>query len=392
MTSVMPTSVVRNTKYKDMTPLTDAQKAVQHKRIIKARTALVLEHPFIGSIALNLPFNFNDNIPTARTNGKRIEYQPRFVESLKDEEVKFLVAHECFHPMLEHNFRRGGRDPRRWNKAGDYVINQLLTDDGIGKMPEGGLLNPALHQAGNGTTDGIYNLLPDEGEGGDDGNDPMDDCEDGDGSPAEKEQQAAEWKVKVAQAAQAAKMMGKMSAGLERLVAEVLQPKVDWRDVWYRFLQKCKNDTRSFARPNRRFIAQGMYLPTTSGESLGEIVFAIDCSGSITQQVIDQFSAEIHVTKDDFNPSVIHLIYFDSEVSHYERFGRDDTLHVEPHGGGGTDFAPVFEFMAERQIEPVAVVFLTDLCCNSFGNQPDCPVLWVSTDDGTAPFGEVVVM
>jgi predicted metal-dependent peptidase len=384
----MPTSVVNNTKYKDMTPLTDAQKAVQHKRIIKARTALVLEHPFIGSIALNLPFKFDDNIPTAATNGKNIKYNPRFVESLTDEELKFLVAHECFHPMLEHNFRRGGRSPRRWNQAGDYVINQLLTDDSIGKMPKDGLLNPHLHNAGNGTTDGIYNLLPEDDEGGD----PMDDCEDGDGSPAEKEQQAAEWKVKVAQAAQAAKMMGKMSAGLERLVAEVLQPKVDWRDVWYRFFQRCKDDTRSYARPNRRFLAQGMYLPSASGETLGEVLFAIDCSGSINQQTIDQFAAEIRITKDDFNPMAIHLVYFDSEVSHYERFGRDDDLHVEPHGGGGTDFAPVFEFIKERQIEPIAIVFLTDLCCNSFGEQPDCPVLWVSTDEGTAPFGEVVVM
>lgn len=388
MTSVMPTSVVNNTKYQDMKPMSEADKAKQHKRIIKARTALVLEHPFIGSIALNLPFLFDDNIPTAATNGKRIKYNPRFVEALTDEEIKFLVAHECFHPMLEHNFRRGGRSPRRWNQAGDYVINQLLTDDKIGKMIDGGLINPQLYQAGNGTTDGIYNLLPEDNEG----DDPMDDCEDGDGSPAEKEQQAAEWKVRVAQAAQAAKMMGKMSAGLERLVESVLRPKVDWRDVLRKFVERCKNDTRSYARPNRRFLAQGMYLPSVSGESLGEMVFAIDCSGSIDQATIDQFAAEIHTVKAEGNPTAIHLIYFDSEVSHYIKFGRDDDVHVEPHGGGGTDFAPVFEYMEQHQIEPVAVIFLTDLCCNSFGNEPSCPVLWVSTDEGTAPFGEVVVM
>lgn len=388
MTTVAPTSVVNNTKYQDMTPMSETDKAKQHKRIIKARTALVLEHPFIGSIALNLPFLFDDTIPTAATNGKRIKYNPRFVEAHTDEEIKFLVAHECFHPMLEHNFRRGGRSPRRWNQAGDYVINQLLTDDKIGKLIQGGLLNPQLYQAGNGTTDGIYNLLPEDNEG----DDPMDDCEDGDGSPAEKEQQAAEWKVKVAQAAQAAKMMGKMSAGLERLVESVLRPKVDWRDVLRKFVERCKNDTRSYARPNRRFLAQGMYLPSVSGESLGEMVFAIDCSGSINQATIDQFAAEIHTVKSEGNPTAIHLIYFDSEVSHYVKFGRDDDVHVEPHGGGGTDFAPVFEYMEQHQIEPVAVIFLTDLCCNSFGNEPPCPVLWVSTDEGTAPFGEVVVM
>jgi len=92
MTTLAPTSVVENTKFQDMAPLSDAQKAVQHKRIIKARTALVLEHPFFGNIALNLPFFFDDKIPTAATNGKRIKYNPRFVESLDDEEVKLMKA------------------------------------------------------------------------------------------------------------------------------------------------------------------------------------------------------------------------------------------------------------------------------------------------------------
>lgn len=381
------TTVVTNTKYKDMTPLTDAEKEKQRKRIIKARTALVLEHPFFGNIALSMPFEFKDNVPTAATNGKRVLYNPRFVESLTDEEVKFLVAHECSHPMLEHNYRRGDRDPRRWNQAGDYVINQLLTDEGIGKMIEGGLLNPQLHQAGNGTTDGIYNLLPE-----DDGNDPLDDCEDGEGSPAENEQQAAEWKVKVAQAAQAAKMMGKMSAGIERFVGEVLAPKVDWRDVLHRFVEKAKVDTRSFARPNRRFLSQGLYLPTSSGETLGELCFAIDCSGSIDDKTISQFAAEIRAVKEDMNPLKIHVVYFDSEVSHYESYEANDSLNIKPHGGGGTDFAPVFEYMLEHDINPVACVFLTDLCCNSFGTPPDCPVLWVSNHADQAPFGEVVKM
>ena len=390
MTTLAPNSVVRDTKYADMTPLTDAQKAVQYKRIIKARTALVLEHPFVGTIALNMPFEFNDEIPTAATNGKHIVYNPRFVEALTDEEVKFLVAHECFHPMLEHPFRRGGRDPRKWNQAGDYVINQLLTDEGIGKMIEGGLLDPQLHQAGGGTTDGIYNILPDDDGGG--GGDPLDDCQDGDGSPAEQAQEAAEWKVRVAQAAQAAKMMGKLSANIERFVGEILQPKVDWRDVLRRFIEKCKDDTRSFARPNRRFLSQGLYLPTASGERLGEIAFAIDCSGSIGEAELNQFAAEIRAVKEEGNPSAIHVVYFDSEVCHYDRFGRDDELQFAPHGGGGTAFSPVFEYLATNNIEPVACVFLTDLYCDDFGDQPEYPVLWVSTHENEAPFGEVVVM
>ena len=368
-------------------PATEAEKKSALKKVIKARTALVLEHPFVGSIALNMPYEFDESVPTAATNGKRIKLNPQFVESLTDEEVKFLIAHECFHPMLEHNFRRGERDHRKWNQAGDYVINQLLTDENIGKMPDVGLLNKSLYNAGNGTTDGIYNLLPDE-----EGDDPLDDCEDGEGTPAEQGQEAAEWKVRVAQAAQAAKMMGKMSAGLERLVGEVLQPKVDWRDVMHKFVEKARSDQRSFARPNRRFLAQGLYLPSVSGERLGEIVYAVDCSGSIDQGTINQFASEIRKCKEDMNPTKIHVIYFDSEVSHYESYEADDELDIKPHGGGGTAFSPVFAYMQEYGIDPVACVFLTDLCCSDFGDAPDYPVLWVSTESGTAPFGEVVLM
>lgn len=386
------TSVVPN--HADCEPMSDADIKRIDRLLAKARTALVLEHPFIGNVALNMPFVPDHSIRTAMTNGKEIRYNPRFMDSMGDEERKFVVAHECFHPMLEHNFRRGERQHKRWNKAGDYVINQLLTDENIGKMPQFGLLNPQLYKAGNGSTDGIYNLLPDEpddGSGGD-GTEAMDDCADGGGSPAEQAQQAAEWKVRVAQAAQAAKMMGKMSAGLERLVSEVLTPKVDWRDVLRKFVEKCRSDQRSFARPNRRFLSQGLYLPSISGESLGEIAIAVDCSGSIDDKILAQFAGEINAIKEDGNPTCLHVVYFDSRVSHYEKYERDDTLNIRAHGGGGTAFSPVFEYFAEHDIEPVACIFLTDLCCDDFGDAPQYPVLWVSTDEGTAPFGEVVLM
>jgi hypothetical protein len=369
-------------------------------RLAKARTGLVLGHPFFGSLALNMPMTLSDKVKTAATNGKRVLFNPDFIADLTDEELLFLVAHEVCHPMLEHNYRRGERNHKKWNQAGDYVINQLLSDEGIGKMPGMGLLDATLYNAGGGTTDGIFNLLPepeDDGDGPGDGPGngpgPLDDCEDAEGdTPAEREQQANDMKVQVAQAAQAAKMMGKLSAGIERLVSEVLQPKVDWVTVLRRFVQKCKNDSRTFARPNRRFVQQGLYLPTISGEAMGELLFAIDCSGSITQRDIDQFAAEIKVVQQDCKPSLLHVVYFDFSVSHYEKYTVSDALDIKPHGGGGTAFSPVFRYMVDHNIKPVAVVFLTDLCCNDFGTPPDCPVLWVSTEDGSAPFGEVVRM
>jgi predicted metal-dependent peptidase len=374
----------------DSKTLSPADEAKLKTRLAKAKTSLILEHPFIGTIALNMPFVLDYGVRTAATNGKRVAFNPDFITELTDDEMKFLVAHECLHPMLEHNYRRSGRQPKRWNMAADYVINKLLTDDNIGRMPKVGLLDVNIYNAGGGTSEGIYNILPEQNE--DDDGDMLDDCEDGTGDPADQAQQQSEWKVKMAQAAQAAKMMGKMSENMQRLVDEVLTPKVDWRDVLHRFLVKWRNDSRSFSRFNRRFIAQGMYLPSVSGVAMGELCFAVDCSGSITQDTINQFAAEITKVKEDLMPARIHVLYFDAEVSHVETYEPDDELDIKPHGGGGTDFAPVFDKIVELGIDPVAIVFLTDLCCDSFGTQPDAPVLWVTTDPGDAPFGEVVEM
>lgn len=365
------------------------------KRLSKAKTSLILESPFIGSVALNMPMTLSTEVKTATTNGKRVLYNPEFIEPLTDEELKFLVAHECLHPMLEHNYRRGSRDPKKWNKAADFVINQLLVDEGIGKFIEGGCLDKNIYTNGGGTSDGIYNLLPDaDGDGGNAGGPggPGNDLEDGEGSQAEQAQEAAEWKIKVAQAAQAAKMMGKLSANMARLVDEVLKPKVDWREVLHRFVQKAKNDQRSFARPNRRFLSQGLYMPTVTGEVLGELVFAVDMSGSIGQQECDQFAAECRTVFEDGRPEKLHLIFFSHEVCAHDTIGRDDDFVFNARGGGGTAFSPVFEHIEEQGIEPAGIVFLTDLYCHDFGEAPACPLLWVSTGQDSAPFGEVVMM
>jgi len=378
--------------------MTDTDNKSRERRLGKAKTTLILEHPFIGTVALNMPFILSDEVPTAATNGKMVIFNPEFVDSLSDDGLVFLVAHECFHPMLEHTTRLNGRDQQLWNMAADYVINQLLTDESIGTMPSMGLLDRGIYEEGGGTSDGIYNLLlskcdpnkprPKPGEEGG----AFDECLDGSSSGADATQLAAEWAVKVAQAAQSARMMGKLSANMERLVQSILNPKVNWADVLARFMQRAKTDTRSWARMNRRFLPQGIYLPTISGESMGDIVIAVDCSGSISQQVIDQFAAEIRAIKEDMLPSTVHVIYFSHHVTHYESYTVDDDLDIKPHGGGGTAFSPVFRYMQEHDINPVATVFLTDLCCDDFGDEPDHPVLWVSTDKGTAPFGEIVLM
>lgn len=363
--------------------------AALNRRLAKAKTSLILEHPFVGTIALNMPFTLSGEVPTAATDGKRVIFNPSFIDPLCDEQLKFLVAHECFHPMLEHNYRRGERNQSKWNKAADYVINHLLTQEGIGKFIPGGCLDPNLYNAGNGTSDGIYNLLPDDDS---DGGEAYDDCQDGGGSPAEQAKAAAEMKVQVAQAAQAAKMMGKMSANLQRFVDAALKPKVDWRDVLRRFVASKVKQDATFARPKRRFFADDIYLPSLTGETLGEVVVAIDCSGSIGQAELNEFGAEVRGIFEDCMPSKLHVVYFDSDVCHHDIFLPDDDLRIEPHGGGGTAFSPVFRYLHDNAVEPECCVFLTDLYCNDFGDPTPYPVLWVTTAATDAPWGEVVEM
>jgi len=377
-------------------------------RLSKAKTNLILDHPFFGALAMNMPFELvpadNKQIPTAATNGKKVWFNEGFIAPLSDLELTFLVAHEVCHPMFDHNARLGSRNPKKWNMAADYVINQILTDEKIGQFIEGGCLNKALYDAGRGISEAIYELIPDQkggtdgngggkfGNGGDSGGSAYDDIQDDSQSAAEREQLSEEWKVKVSQAAQAARMQGKLSANLERLVGEVVNHKVDWRTVLRSFLTKAKDETRSWARPNRRFLAQGLYLPSKDGEAMGELVVAVDCSGSIGTVELNQFAAEITAIKQDMNPAMIHVVYFDSKVCHYDAFSRDDDLFIKAHGGGGTAFSPVFEFLDEKGIDPVATVFLTDLYCSDFGDPTAYPVLWVSYGADTAPWGEVVMM
>ena len=382
-------------------PIDDTMKATLEQKISKLKTQLMLDYPFWGYIAMNLPFRLATTeeqivIPTAGVSYKEVIFNPWFINGLNTDEDIFLGAHELFHPMLEHLDRRQGRDPRLWNIAGDIVINYFLTSDGVGKMPAIGILNNELYHKCDGNTDKIYNEISNDPEkyGYQEGNGiPFDiqiEGEKGE-SPAEIEQRRQEWKILIAQAMQTAKAAGNVSANLELLVGELLQPKVDWANVMRRFQEKSVLDDRSFARLNRRFISQGLILPSKTGEQLGEVVYAMDQSGSCLDYTT-QFISELNAVCQDLRPKKIHIIYFDSEVCKHDVFEQGEEVTYNPKGGGGTAFSPVFKFIEEQDIQPVSCVFLTDLECNDFGDAPDYPVLWVSTEEGEAPFGEIVLM
>jgi predicted metal-dependent peptidase len=385
---------------------------MKNDKILKAKSSLILDQPFFASILLAMPINIDNTVPTMATDGLSILYNEQWVNSLSLNEVVFVLAHETLHCVFQHMTRRGSKNPNKYNIAADYVINDVLVKDRTGKMPKGGLLNSVLVKRGNGTTDGVYALLPKETEtksAGQDGGalDQVKDAgtipQDASGKPttgsapcpvdgATIAQNESIIRVRVIQAKNAAKAMGKLSPGLERLVDSLTKTKTDWTAILRRFFtEKLKLDF-SYARPKRRFLGEDIILPSLVGEKLGTIAIAIDCSGSVDAKMLKYLGDEVNTIFQDARPTEIKIIYFDSKVLLVDTIADESEIVLKALGGGGTAFSPIFKEVSIWESMPIALVVLTDLACDDFGPAPEYPVLWASTYLEKAPFGEVMTI
>jgi predicted metal-dependent peptidase len=133
-----------------------------------------------------------------------------------------------------------------------------------------------------------------------------------------------------------------------------------------------------------------LYLPSVERAGVGTIVLGVDTSGSIGKEELEQFAGEISAIADETKPEAIHVVYCDAAVHSSQEFGPSEPIQLEPKGGGGTDFRPVFEWVEANNLAPVCLIYLTDLCCHSYPPIPEYPVLWVTDSRRTAPFGETV--
>lgn len=392
------------------------------EKITKARAGLILDAPFFGSIALRHELVSDPTCETAWIDGRRLGFNPDFIDEQPLAKVKGLLAHEVLHVANCHHTRRHGRDNKTWQQATDYAINDHLTGAGF-SLPDNGCTgygteksaeqiyndlrkNPNDDQGGDNGQNGNQAGGQDSGDSGNDGQAGADpggcgevrDATGADGnqaSPAEMAQAEAETKVMVAQAAQQAKAMGKLPAGIARMVEELMQPVVDWREVLRQFVQQTARNDYRWNPPNRRFVYQNIYLPSARNEELGALVVAVDTSGSISKRHVDQFASELNAILEEYDTEA-HVIYCDSRIANVEHFTSQDLpLELHPAGGGGTDFRPPFEWVDENGIDPACMIYLTDLCCSSYPDPPAYPVLWAQIGNWPAeapPFGEVIEM
>lgn len=349
-------------------------------KLTRARVSMIMKQPFFGQLALRLKMVEDDtlNPPTAAVDGKNLYYHPQWVLDNPHEVVMSMVAHEVGHCIFEHIGRRNGRDPGRWNQAGDYVINLVLKDCGF-TIPDTWLINSGY--AGM-STDQVYSMLP-PGEGP--GKEPFDNIRDD-----SVDHDPIDWGIATVQAAEAGKHAGNMPGSLQRFVKEITQSKADWRSVMRRFMTAVSRDDYSYQRVNRKFATLGIFLPGLYSEAMGSIVSAIDTSGSIDEVTLAAFASEVSEIRDQVKPTSTHVIYCDAEINHVDEFEEYDDFKLTPHGGGGTDFRPPFKWLNDQGIEPGCMVYLTDGYGPFPKQQPSFPVLWLMTTDVVPPWGEVV--
>jgi predicted metal-dependent peptidase len=379
-------------------------------KLIKARIEMLMSAPFFGNLATRLQIKDATSwCPTAATDGKYFYYNKNFVAALSDAETVFLMGHEVLHCVYDHMDanRRGDRHPVLWNVANDYVINGDLIDARVGEEIK---LVQICHdwkyrgKISEEIYDDLYQQAKEDGrimemdsfdvhldrEEGDDagsgsaskGNTNGD--EEGEGpakyTAEEKEQIKQEFQNAVMQSAKAAGA-GNLPGGVKRLLNDLLNPQLDWRQLLAMQIQSVMRSDYTMATPSRKGLNEGYYLPGLDRETTIDIVAALDMSGSIMDDMARDFLSELKGIMDQYTDFKIHLLCFDTEVYNPKVFTQNDMgefMEYELNGGGGTDFDCVFDWMKEEGVQPKKLVMFTDgYPYGSWGDEGYCDSLFI---------------
>jgi predicted metal-dependent peptidase len=420
----------------------------QTRRFEKCGRRLVFEQPFFAALYLQLRkvrVDVDSPIQTMAVDGTSLFWNPAFVAQLNDAGIMCVQAHESMHCALLHFDRMKDRDRQRWNIATDYVINYELTACGF-ELPKfwhdasGKLCKPVLDDGtlGRLTAEDAYRALPDNppddesGEG--EGEGPSKPQDSGDGKPgkgngkpgkgngkpgngtpeasgmgdvlpapgnaAQQEESRVNWQIAVRQAAlQAAKHAGHVPGCVKALIAELDAPKVDWRDVLRKFAGESMSHDTTWARPNRRYVASGLYLPTKDRSAISKLGFIFDTSGSLFDPESQRAAlSELQGMLDDGLCESIVWAMADTRVAATGECSQGESLEgFETKGGGGTNFNDAMRWAAEQD-DCACFVYFTDGYTESWGTNPGKPVLWLGYGPlegwqrqvAQAPFGESV--
>jgi predicted metal-dependent peptidase len=373
----------------------------------KSKVKMILKHPFFAVLALHLAEKKADkSLSTTATDGKNLFVNEDWAKKLDDDEKLFVLGHEVLHCAFGHLWRRGTRDPERFNIAADYAINLVLQKAGL-KPPKEVLLDQKYDGM---SAEEIYDKLPKDmkgkkplcvmlkGAGGGEDSPDSKGCaghQHGEGDveievPNQKEMET-EWKGLLAEAATTARMQGKMPEGLDRLIKDILEPKMRWDQLLDQLISEVTRDDYDDQYPDRRLLAEhGLYFPDLKSEKR-YIAIAIDTSGSIGQDELKAFVSETAAIVRSRGVSRVRIMSCDAAVHMDRIIEPQDELPGEYPGGGGTSFVPVFKRLEEDGAteKPALLVYFTDSYGEFPDHPPEYPVMWVvkGGEAKNVPFG-----
>ena len=373
-------------------------------RIKKAHVS-IMQHKkfcvFSGLLACG-KVTVTEDIPTACTDGWNVQYNPAFVDGLKDSELRFLVLHEALHKAYRHLHvwkSLWAIDARLANIAADHFNNLSLVDldagEGFITMLKVGV-QPDPQYRGM-SVSMIFDNLKQDPPPKDEGSS-MDEHDWESGSaPSEAEQEAQGKEIDRAMRQgeiMRSKLQGKGSKGQSGVFGDLLTPVVDWRKVLRDFItETCAGrDESTWRKPNRRYIGDDVYMPSMMSNTMRELVVGFDTSGSCFGGAdMARFVSEIKVIIEDVKPSKCRIIYWDTEVRGEQVFedGLFEVQNLKPRGGGGTDGSVLFDYLRDKQISPDAIVQLSDGYVGSFGTS-SWPTLWALTTNISSPYGTTI--
>ena len=354
-----------------------------------------------------------EDIPSACTNGRDEQYGREFIKKLDDKELAFVVLHETLHKAYRHMTtwkRLHDEDHHLANLACDYVINLQLVDMdkdelllAMPKRPDGKPLGAIDERFRGMNAKQIFDILKEEQEEGGGGGGEGFDEHDWEGASSLSEEEKKQLEKEVDQAIRQGiiaeqKVVGKGGGRMGRDLADLVEPKVDWREVLREFVKATCNakDTSSWRRVNRRYLSSDIYMPSLIGERVGHLVIGIDTSGSGGNKELGEFLSEVQSIAKDVHPDKVDLIYWDGEVAGHEEYSASQVDSIidstKPAGGGGTDPTCVMEYMKEKAIKPEAIIMLTDGYIGNWGDEWNAPILWtiVGNNRDYAPVGKTI--
>ena len=373
------------------------------EQLTRARISLLLQQPFWGTLATRLILKDATDeawCPTAGTDGRYFYYNRDFISKLTKPECIFLVAHEVEHCVYDHMSRRGSRKPKMWNAAADFVINYELHEHNIGKLPDPKTsgVTPCFDAKYKGMfAEEVYELLLKDPNA----NYPEFDVHlepgDGKGEPMDEETRrvlADEIRNAVMQASKAAGA-GNTPAGVKRMLKDLVEPQMDWREILNMKIQSMIKNDFTWQRCSRKSQTSGIYLPGQKDDVKVKAAVAIDCSGSMGEDMLRDLLSETKGIMQQFTDFDLEVWCFDTRVYGYAKFSPDNIDEIDDYkikGGGGTEFMCNWNYMKENDIQPERFIMMTDgYPCGSWGDENYCDTLFLIHGDTqrrlVAPFG-----